>query len=329
MKSAPLVSIITPFFNAERYLSEAIESVLAQSRDDWELLLVDDGSVDRGTEIAKSYAATHPDRIRVLEHEGHQNRGRSTSRNLGIRQARGKYLAFLDADDVYLPEKLARQIHLIESQPDAVMVYGRTEYWYSWTGKWKDRWRDRVARLGVPPGSLIGPPRLLTLFLRRGGVVPCTCGIVVRKETALAVGAFDESFQSLHEDLVFVAKICLNSSVYVEDGCWARYRQHEESSCRQAIRNGRYHPIRLNPARLLYLQWLARSLAEQKVQDHDLWRMLNRELWLYRHPLIAGIGSSVSYAARAGSVVLGILRYPFSQRTARGDKEAPATPRRF
>jgi len=312
MNPVPLVSVITPFFNAERYLTEAIESVLAQTRDDWELLLVDDGSSDRGTEIAKSYAARYPDCIRFLEHDQHRNLGRSTSRNLGIQQSRGEYLAFLDADDIFLPRKLEIQIQCLEAQPDAGMVYGRTEYWYSWTGKPGDRWRDRRARLGLRPNSLVHPPRLLALFLTQGGVAPCTCGLLVRKVAALAIGGFEESFQNLHEDLVFVAKVCVKTPVYVEDGCWARYRQHEESTCRQAIRSGRYHPIRLNPARLLYLEWLAKYLAQQNIQHRDLWRALNRELWLYRHPLAAGITTSLEYAKRAAGILLGMLRLSFS-----------------
>src|ERR1043165_10106697 len=106
---APAVTAITIFLNEEKFLVEAVESVLAQSSQDWELLLVDDGSSDGSTEIARSYAERHPDRIRRLEHPGHANRGMSASRNLGVSQARGRYVGFLDADDVWLPGQLAEQ----------------------------------------------------------------------------------------------------------------------------------------------------------------------------------------------------------------------------
>src|SRR5215208_3477198 len=118
---APRVSVITIFFNAEEFFAEAIESVLAQSYSDWELLLVDDGSTDRSTEIAQSYASLYPQRVRYLELAGHQNRGMSASRNLGISSARGALIAFLDADDIWLPYKLDEQVAILSSQPEAAM----------------------------------------------------------------------------------------------------------------------------------------------------------------------------------------------------------------
>src|SRR5829696_811917 len=102
MNSKPLVSSVMIFFNAERFIREAIESVFAQTYDNWELLLVDDGSTDDSTQIALHYAEQYPERVRYLEHPGHQNRGMSASRNLGVSQAKGEYIALLDADDVWL-----------------------------------------------------------------------------------------------------------------------------------------------------------------------------------------------------------------------------------
>ena len=78
------VSVICIFYNAERFFREAIDSVLEQEFDDFEFLLVDDGSTDGSTAIALEYVAQHPDRVRYLEHEGHANRGMSATRNLGL-----------------------------------------------------------------------------------------------------------------------------------------------------------------------------------------------------------------------------------------------------
>src|SRR5262245_61406233 len=102
----PRVSIVTPFLNAQRFIAEAIERVLAQTYDEWELWLVDDGSTDTSSDIARDYARRHADRIRYVDHPGHEHRGISASRLLGLRHSRGEYLAQLDADDVYLPDKL-------------------------------------------------------------------------------------------------------------------------------------------------------------------------------------------------------------------------------
>src|SRR5437867_13258993 len=112
MANPPLVSAIIIFYNTEAFLAEAIESVLAQTCSDWELLLCDDGSTDGSTAIARRFADAHPDKIKYLEHPGSKNRGMSAARNLGLRHARGKFVAWLDSDDVWLPDKLQVQLAL-------------------------------------------------------------------------------------------------------------------------------------------------------------------------------------------------------------------------
>src|SRR6266550_600756 len=98
MTPSPQVSIITTFLNAERFIAEAIESVLSQSYTDWDLVMVDDGSTDASSDIVRKYAASF-DRIRYEHHDGYVNRGMSASRNVGIGRSNGSYVAFLDADD--------------------------------------------------------------------------------------------------------------------------------------------------------------------------------------------------------------------------------------
>src|SRR5438876_10917096 len=100
MSNQPLVSVVIIFWNAERFLREAIESVFAQAYVNWELLLVDDGSTDGSTAIARSGVEQDPQRVRYVEHPGHDNRGMSASRNLGIGNAQGAVVAFLDAEHV-------------------------------------------------------------------------------------------------------------------------------------------------------------------------------------------------------------------------------------
>ena len=117
MNREPLVSVIMIFLNAERFIQEAIESVLAQSYTGWELLLIDDGSVDSSGEIARQYAGRYARKMRYLSHAGGANLGMSASRNLGIKSARGELIAFLDADDVWLAEKLEQQVEILRLQP--------------------------------------------------------------------------------------------------------------------------------------------------------------------------------------------------------------------
>ena len=105
VNSPPQVSCVIIFLDERDYLSESIESVIAQSSDQWELMLVDDGSTDGSTEIAQRYAALHPGKINYLEHSGHRNCGMNVSRNLGIKRSSGDFIALMDADDVWMPEK--------------------------------------------------------------------------------------------------------------------------------------------------------------------------------------------------------------------------------
>ena len=121
MNNSPLVSVVTAFYNEEKFLEETILSVINQDYDNWELLLVDDGSPDGSTRIAKKYTADYPGKIRYLHHENRANRGVCNSRNLGITHARGEFIAYLDADDVWLPEKLRRQVEIFQLNPDTTV----------------------------------------------------------------------------------------------------------------------------------------------------------------------------------------------------------------
>ena len=280
--TGPLVSAIIIFWNAERFIEEAIGSVFGQTYDRWELILVDDGSTDASSEIARRYAERHPERVRYVEHEGHQNHGMSASRNLGIRQSRGKYIAFLDADDVWLPTALAEQAALLDAHPEAAMVYGPVERWHSWTRRPEDVTRDHVEDLGLRPNTLVEPPTLLTLFLGNEGAKPS--GPMVRREVAEQVGGFEDAFRGRYEDQVFCAKVCLEYPVYVADRCWYRYRRHP-SSCCSAERAGQ-GDVAYRVARLRFLHWLSSYLDKRPARYPGVRRAVRNEVWRVRAPTV-------------------------------------------
>src|SRR5579862_4587648 len=115
-----LVSVVVPVWNSERFLKKTVESVLAQTYRRLELIVVDDGSTDRSPDIVKSIAA-HDDRVRLFRTE---NRGAAAARNLGISQSRGPFVALLDNDDLWHPEKIARQVEVLRrSPPEVGLVY--------------------------------------------------------------------------------------------------------------------------------------------------------------------------------------------------------------
>lgn len=286
VSDTPLVSIVTIFLDAERFLAEAIESVRAQTYERWELVLVDDGSRDGSTGIAREYAARDPDRIRVVEHPGHENLGMSASRNLGIAHARGDLIALLDADDVYLPEKLVSQAAVLAEHPDAGCIYGATQYWYSWTGNADDASRDRVRRRGFPGESLVRPPGALVRFLRDEAQTPCTCGILMRREAVERTGGFENAFRGMFEDQVFFYKLFATSAVWIDSACLDRYRQHPDSWCHRMRDLGEWDGTDLPSAsRRRFLEWLGGYIEAESISDPGLEREWQHQMRQFTNPL--------------------------------------------
>jgi len=187
----PAVSVVVPSFNGLPYLREAVASILGQTLEAIELVLVDDGSTDE----TAAYVATIADpRLRYLSQ---QNRGLAASRNVGIRAARGAYVAFLDHDDRYAPDKIARQAAVLDARPDVGVVY---------TG-----WRH------------IDGDILPTLIL--GNVMhPST--MMVRRDPVLAAGAFDESRTGLEDWDLWVRLATAGIRWACVDAALVDYRLH-------------------------------------------------------------------------------------------------------
>jgi glycosyltransferase involved in cell wall biosynthesis len=307
MSERPLVSVVMPFLNAEKFVQESIESVLSQTLQKWELLMVDDGSSDGSSEIARRYVERHRERMAYLEHERHQNKGTSTSRNVGIQNAMGEYVAFLDADDIFLPKKLEEQAAILDSNPGVTFVCGRTEWWYSWTGKAEDAHRDFLQKLDVPLDTVVKPPTLLLMSLQDEWAA-LTADVTIRRSAILDVGGYQESFHDMHDDQAFHAKLCLGQSGFVSSTCWYRYRQHPLSTCHVASTSGQW-----SSARQTFLNWLETYLAERNIQNDKVWDLLRSEqkkLWHYRHPTLSRIRHRIGRAGnlmkRAGGGVIPI-----------------------
>jgi len=284
MSKKPLVSGIITFLNAEKFLQEAVESVFAQTYDYWELLLVDDGSTDGSTVVAKTYAENYPEKVRYLEHEGHTNQGISASRNLGIRNAEGEYLALLDADDIWLPQKLETQVSILDQYPEVAMVYSSTWMWYGWSGGSEQSRRNRGRLLGVKPDTLVKPPALIPLFLRSIAETPGTCSVLIRKEIINSIGEFEETFRGMYDDQVFFYKLCLKAPVFAQGGVFDKYRQHPASCCAVAFATEEFVLFDSNPAEFKFLCWLSEYLANQEIKNPKVWHALKRALWRYQYP---------------------------------------------
>jgi glycosyltransferase involved in cell wall biosynthesis len=119
-----LVSVIIPVYNCEKYLAAAIESVLTQTYQNTEIIVVDDGSTDNSAEVAKSFGSS-------VRYYFHHNRGLGVTRNRGMELIKGDFFAFLDADDIWLENKLIHQLEVFQNNPEVDLVFGLAQQFIS------------------------------------------------------------------------------------------------------------------------------------------------------------------------------------------------------
>ncbi len=276
MKTVPRVTVITPFRNASAYLGEAIASVLGQTFEEWEHVLIDDGSTDDSLEIAKEFTRRDP-RIKLVERTSTGSHGAAAARNAGMRAGSGAFFAFLDADDVFEPHMLDIVVTLAQVNPAAAMIFGSTRWWFP-DGSDVD-WVEPTDGLA---GRLHAPPELLRrILLMQDGHVPCTCSVLVRRSAIDVVGGFEERFH-LYEDQSLWAKLFLRYPVFVTPECLSRYRQHPGSVSAAANQQGLYDRMARHPARAAFLDWLAAHVADGNLRDAGV----ERALRLARAPYI-------------------------------------------
>jgi glycosyltransferase involved in cell wall biosynthesis len=160
----PLVSVIIPVFNGEKYLREAIESVLAQTYRSFEIILVNDGSTDNSGAIAKSFASQ-------LRYFYQDNSGLAAALNSGIELSGGCFLSFLDADDLWKEDKLMRQMMVFEDNPHVDIVFGQVKHFYSSELDENQRRRMRI------------PARVIRGFFKGS--------MLIKRDSFFRVGVFD------------------------------------------------------------------------------------------------------------------------------------------
>ena len=209
---SPRVSVILPSYDRAWCLPEAIDSVLAQTYRDFELLVVDDGSRDETRSVLKACGS----RVRVL---AQANRGVSAARNLGIRAARGALLAFLDSDDLWQPQKLARQVAFFDRRPEA-LICQTEEIWIRRGVRVNPRRRHRK-----PSGDIFEASLALCL------VSPSA--VMLRRKLIDTVGFFDENLPAC-EDYDLWLRVSARYPVYLlEDPLVIKRGGHADQLSRQ------------------------------------------------------------------------------------------------
>ena len=216
----PLVSVIIPAYNAAAYIGGALASVFAQTFEDYEVIVVNDGSPD--TPALERALAPYDGRIVYVEQE---NRGPSGARNTAIGVARGRYVALLDSDDEWLPEYLAEQVRMFEAEPRLDMVYADAELFgdSSLAGK--------TFMEGAPSR---GPVTFESLLRYESSII--TSGTVARKQALVEAGLFDEAFVRCEDFDLWLRLAHRGGRISYQRRVLARHRAHAESLAADAIR---------------------------------------------------------------------------------------------
>ena len=202
-----MVSIITPAYNSEKFIAETILSVLAQSYQNWEMIIVDDNSSDRTAEIITSFQEKDS---RIKYFHNSTNKGSAFSRNIALQNAKGKWIAFLDSDDLWHPEKLEKQIKFMT----------KNNIYFSYTNYCEidENSRER--------GVLISGPKIISSKMMKAY---CWPGCLTIMYDADKIGLIQSADLEINEEYSIWIKASKKSNCYLLDENLAKYRRHSQS----------------------------------------------------------------------------------------------------
>lgn len=293
--SPPKVTVLMAVFNGEKYLREAVDSVLAQSFTDFEFLVVNDGSTDQSSAILASYAS---ERLRVIENSS--NQGLAASLNIGLEQARGTYVARMDADDICHEERLGRQVTYMDSHPETVILgtnmtlFGgaeQSEYWRPES--------DRFVKAHMLFASPFAHPTVMlrTSFLRQNNL------------------SYDPSLKCAQDYDLWQRMLAIPGarSANLSDAL-IRYRQHDKSitETESALQDLTACGVREREIKSLQIEYSSEEIALHHAISTlhfqcDTQFVLDAEAWLRR--LIATNATRKTYSPDALDFIIGRLWY--------------------
>lgn len=247
MSKKPIVSVVMPVYNAERYVAEAVESILAQTFIDFEFIIIDDGSKDGSLKILETYAAKDK-RIRLTSRE---NKGIARTTNELLSKAEGEFIALMDNDDIALPNRLARQVEFLQSHPNVVGVSGTYQYIDE---------RGRLLLVSRVPEDNDEIQRLLLAGYANNMPHPCA---MIRRASLIEIGGYNETMKVAADldmqlrlgevgELANIKEPILKYRVHMDSACGqksALYYQEAQAACERAYQRrgieGRYEPADL------------------------------------------------------------------------------------
>lgn len=269
------VSIIIPTYNRAQLLPRALETVLSQTYKDFEVIVVDDGSTDNTPEIMKQFEG----RVKYIRKE---NGGSASARNRGIEESKGEYIAFLDSDDYWMPEKLAEQVKILDAYPKVGIVYGRMPIV-----------NEKGERLGTKPAGVSG--KNFKELLEVWGDLP-TSTVMTRKVCFDKAGMFDTALATM-QDIDMWLRISRYYDLYeIEGKVLAYYFRHSEQATANRI-NVHQGLVNIYQKILNTYDDIPRDLFIKRVSKNQY--TLSREYYFKR-----------LYPQSLQNIVAVILRYP-------------------
>ncbi len=243
------ITVITPVYNGEKYLAAALDSLLAQTLADWNLIVVDDGSTDATPQVLASY---QDERIKVLSKE---NGGEASARNTGLDHASGEYLAFLDADDLYLPNALADMAALLDSNPGVDVVFS-DGYLCDENGKVLTRLTEH--RPGIYQGNILEP-----LVLDSAVVTVPVCTLTRRSAIVESGVRFDRSLV-IGPDWDFWIQLAVGHSFAYLNRLTCMYRVHQTNITRTSGMRKRKKDLAAGRLKVMSAGWFPSLSAETR-----------------------------------------------------------------
>lgn len=222
----PLVSIIMPAFNAELYIAASVQSVIDQSYQNWELLIIDDGSTDQTAEKVNGFVKTNNKLNYILQSNG----GQGKARNRGILEAKGDYIAFLDADDLWVNNKLEVQVAELEKNKHIDLLFSAASAFCGSA-------QNFLKYLNHNNNEVYSGIEAFKTFIK-GNKVPILT-VLVKKEVLQAVGNFDESrpLQNVEDSHLWLKLLLANYKLKSSQEVLAFYRVHEGQSTNNKLKN--------------------------------------------------------------------------------------------
>ena len=241
----PLISVVMSVYNDELYLKQSLDSIFAQTIQDFEVIIVDDASSDRTVEIINAY---EDDRIRLYRNE--ENQGLTKNLNRGLSMVRGTYIARMDGDDICYPERFEKQIEWLEKHPDFMLISCRTKMF------------GEENLISVIQGT---PEQLQAMMLIRP--VLAHPGFMMRRELLDAGFEYDESYRSA-QDYNFAVRVAKQFKIGITPQILLNYRVHKKQI---SSKKGSEQSANADRVRYMQLEWLGVTLDKQQEKIYRAW----------------------------------------------------------